>query len=280
MKINIIDYIRNFIWNLRHTLPFAHNSRIFYAKNAERVTAVTNMLADEKSKKIYLEMIKYRQSFKRRDFPFSNETPQYFINEIKLGENEVFVDCGAYIGDTIDEFLIRCKQKYEQIIAFEPCLENFTQLKNKYGDNPKITLINTGVYDKNGFTYFRKGNLQSFKGGGYGGAKILENLNKERNKSDKIEIKMIDSLNLQNVSFVKMDIEGAELNALKGAKETILRDKPKLAISIYHSNDDMIDIAEYINDLNIGYKIYIRHHGKYSFEMRYSARCETILYAL
>ena len=88
----------------------------------------------------------------------------------------------------------------------------------------------------------------------------------------RIQVKTIDGLNLEKVTLIKMDIEGAELNALKGAQRTIARDKPKLAICIYHSDDDMIRIAEYIHELALGYKLYVRHHT--------TTFAETVLYAL
>ena len=72
--------------------------------------------------------------------------------------------------------------------------------------------------------------------------------------------------------YIKMDIEGAEMNAIKGAKETIIKNKPKLAISIYHSNQDMIDIIEYVHQLVPEYRLYVRAHTM--------GIAETILYAL
>jgi len=126
----------------------------FFAKNAERVDTVANMLADDKSKKTYLGMVKFRQTCKKKDFPtLYYEKTEYFIEELKFCNDEVFIDCGAYIGDTIDEFLKRCPA-YKQIAAFEPEPKNFEKLKENYGNNPKIILINAGVYDKEGIVNF------------------------------------------------------------------------------------------------------------------------------
>ena len=74
------------------------------------------------------------------------------------------------------------------------------------------------------------------------------------------------------VTMIKMDIEGSELEALKGAKQTIQRDKPKLAICIYHKPEDIIEIPCYIKELVPRYRLYLRHYG--------NGDTETVLYAL
>jgi FkbM family methyltransferase len=264
----------NFLW--RSIKPYYHyyvdhardfslvsngDAASFFDKNAERVKAVASVLADEESKKIYLGMVKFRQTHCKKDYPFhAFREEQYFIKKLKLGKDEIFVDCGAFTGDTIDLFLRRCKE-YKQIIAFEPDPEIFERLKKKHGGNKKITFINAGVYDKDGEISF---------GEDSGGClKIMDD--KDGGFANRIQVKTIDGLNLENVSFIKMDIEGAELNALKGAEKTILRDKPKLAVCIYHSDEDMIRIAEYIHKLIPEYKLYVRHYGFIT---------ETVLYAI
>ena len=76
----------------------------------------------------------------------------------------------------------------------------------------------------------------------------------------------------QNATWIKMDIEGAELNALRGAKGIIRRNHPKLTICIYHSDEDMIRIAEYIHELVPEYKLYVRNHT--------GRQTEIVLYAV
>ena len=254
----IITAIRNtalykktigYIWALFVLHNYYPPKNNFYIENAERINAVEDMLADCKSKRTYRGIMKYRHSRKIWDYPFfCQEYTEYFIRELKLTDDEVFIDCGAYDGDTLDAFLKHCSD-FRRIIAFEPQARNFELIEKKYGDNQKITLINAGVYDKDGELLF------------YGEDGSSSSGIDEENGNVKIKVKAIDNLNLEYVSFIKMDIEGAEYNALKGARETILRDKPKLAICIYHSDDDMIRIAEYIHELVPEYKLYVRQHS-------------------
>ncbi|MDR0463016.1 MAG: FkbM family methyltransferase [Pseudomonadales bacterium] len=233
----------------------------FYIKNSHRVNAIADILEDKKSKKIYLGLIQFRKERNVRNYPFHLvEEEQYFIKEFSFDKNEVFIDCGAYTGDTIDNFFRHCK-RYKQIVALEPDLKKFKELKNKYCKKSKIKPLNIGAYDKNGVIKFAE--IDN------GGSRIIEN---DRNNSAySIKTKTIDSLNIKDVTFIKMDIEGAELKALKGAKKTILKNKPKLAIAIYHSNEDMVDIVEYVHSLVPEYKLYVRQYGLVH---------ETVLYAI
>ncbi|MDR2554043.1 MAG: FkbM family methyltransferase [Fibromonadaceae bacterium] len=240
------------------------NAIAFFIQNTERVNAVANMLADEQSRNEYLGMVKFRQTHCKKDFPKLKYEPEYFLSNLKFSKDEVFIDCGAFIGDTVDDFLKHCSE-YKQIVAFEPDVKVFEVLNKKYGNNQKITLINSAVYNKEGEIAFKE--LDA----GY--SRIIDEQGGGQNDFTCIQVKTIDNLNLEKVSFIKMDIEGAELNALKGAQKTILRDKPKLAICIYHSDEDMLCIAEYIHNLVPEYNLYIRHHCFYP-------HCsETVLYA-
>ena len=81
-----------------------------------------------------------------------------------------------------------------------------------------------------------------------------------------------DVVGKDNVTFIKMDIEGSELEALRGASKTIQEHSPKLAISVYHKPEDIIDIPLFISEINSGYKFYLRHYTNWSVD--------TVLYAI
>ncbi|MCL2220375.1 MAG: FkbM family methyltransferase [Chitinispirillia bacterium] len=246
----------------------------FLAENTGRVNAIAELLADEKSKKTYLGLVKFRQTGLKKDFPSKYCVKrQYFIDELRLSKEEVFVDCGAFNGDTIDAFLKHCGG-YKAIVAFEPDAGNFGVLTKKYGDKPNIMPVNAGVYDKDGELLFEmRGNFWSL---------LVDESKTDGDVAEsaagsrfKVPVKKIDSAGIkEKVTLIKMDVEGSELKALHGAKETILRDKPKLAICIYHSNPEMVTIAEYIHQLVPEYKLYVRQHNLFP------SCAETVLYAV
>lgn len=241
-----------------------NNARIFFEQNAERIKRITEFFNDEESKKTFNKMINFRQTGKKSDYISHGRKTQYFINDFfTYGKNEVFIDCGAFDGDIVEKFLKLPNMEYEQIIVFEPNVRNFKLIEKKF-NSQKITLINAGVYSKDCELY-----LLDYQDGS-----LVSETSTGAKEETIVKVKAIDNLNiLKKVTFIKMDVEGAEIEALKGAKNTILRDKPRLAISIYHSDEDMLRIAEWVHATVPEYKLYCRHHSIYPFVF------ETVLYA-
>ncbi|MCL2283453.1 MAG: FkbM family methyltransferase, partial [Fibromonadales bacterium] len=258
----------NFLWKLlipywntfKYKVYLQPQSREFFKANENRVNSVANLLADSESKKTYLAIIDFRCTGNKKDVPYHGEENQYFINDFfKYGKEEILVDCGAYTGDTVESFLKLPDMEYKKIISFEPDAENYKILSKKFEANSKIEIVNAGVFDKDGKISFSEtgDSVSCIHEGG----------------KSSINIRSIDSVCQKDAAtLIKMDIEGAELPALKGAKETILRCKPKLAICIYHSDQDMLSIAEYIHSIVPEYKLYVRQHNRDCF-------METVLYA-
>lgn len=188
-------------------------------------------------------------------------TRQYFdLKEMKTQVDEIFVDVGAFDGKTSLNFINWCKSNYKKIYCFEADSENVEKCKyNLAMKTEKFEVIPKGAYSeecKLGFD--SKGN---------GGSAISEEA------LTYIEATTIDkALNGDRATFIKMDIEGSEMEALKGCKDTIRNYKPKLAISVYHKLNDIIEIPNYILSINSNYKLYLRHYSLGSYE--------TILYAL
>ena len=241
------------------------NSEVFFDLNQKRVDAMLELLSDEKSKMVWKGAVNNRT--KKLPIPsgFYSEHDQYFCRDIiKVEKDEVFIDGGAYRGDTIQSFMNICKKEkvsYKKIIAFEPDCSIFNLLSKFYGEKKNIFLINKGLS--------KKVDTLSFVESEGGASKIVES----EVSTYQIPVVNIDAVpECREATFIKMDIEGAEMDALCGAQETIRRNRPKLAICIYHSNEDMIRIIEYIHSLVPEYRLYVRHHTRSS--------TETVVYAV
>ena len=241
----------------------------FFKKNEEKINKIFSLLQDKKSKKTYKKILKLHCFKGNTNICNSYVNTQYFPrNIIKLSNNETFVDCGACNGDTVLKFIKKNKNKYKKIIAFEANFNNFKILEKWKKRIDNMSTFNLALCNKKSKSYFLlKTNLTS--------KLILKNKkNFKKNKNYVIvQTEKIDNIkDCANMTLLKMDIEGAELKALIGSKNTIRKNKPKMAISIYHSYKDLINIAWWIINLNMNYKLYIRHYSK---DYR-----ETILYAI
>lgn len=189
---------------------------------------------------------------------------QYFDYEyMHLSSNETFIDGGCYDCETLNEFIKAVNGNYSKIISFEPDYANYHKC-TKFIQSNKLhntTVINAALWCKD--------TTLSFAGDNSVYSKIVDSPNV---KGKTIPAVTIDTCcKNENVSFIKMDIEGAELNALKGAEKTIQKHKPKLAICIYHKLEDIIDIEMYLMKIVPQYKFGIRHYTDHAFE--------TVLYA-
>lgn len=196
-----------------------------------------------------------------------SENDQYFVKDIiKIDDGEVFIDGGGYTGDTIQQFIDTAKAegaKFRRIVCFEPNEENYSLIRKFYGKRQDVKIIPKGLSDEEKTLWF-EGEQAGFRAssGGEGRANAVS-----------LPVINIDAVpECRDATWIKMDIEGSEMDALKGAKETILRNRPKLTISIYHSDADMIRIAEYIHEMVPEYKLYVRHHSQ--------SQLETVLYAV
>ncbi len=199
----------------------------FFYENKDRVKAVMSMLADDKSRAVMEEVLNYRMKRTPISIDLYSENDQYFVEDIvRLQDGEVFVDGGAYTGDTTQQ-LIDTARKHQinvkKIIAFEPDKNNYNLMKKFYGKRKQIKIINKGFYSREDSLYFDSERDA--------GARIVEDKSLSTTKIDVINIDAVPEC--KNATFIKMDIEGAEWNALHGAEETIKRNHPKLAICIY-----------------------------------------------
>lgn len=189
------------------------------------------------------------------------DSGQYFSPSFMSFEEEVFVDAGCLDLGTSLELTKYCRQ-LKKVYAFEPDDNNYQncmERKDAFSETD-IEVFHCGTWSETATLHF------SADTGG--SSHICED------GETSIEVMSIDEAvgGKDQVTFIKMDVEGAELESLKGARNTILRDKPKLAICIYHKPEDMVEIPLYIKKLVPEYRLYVRHHS--------NGPCETVLYAV
>ncbi len=231
-------------------------------------------LLDSASKRVYAGVLLCRLKADISSIEQYCSDQQYFCfpRYRYLNQNDIFVDCGAFVGDIVQKAVENAMGLFRKFYAFEPSEKAFSALKKRVSylqdiwalSEGQIVCEKKGVGHKNTFLDFRKdsGNLANIS------------ISYEESDSGNVEIVSLDQYfsekKEERITFLKADIEGFEWNMLHGAKEILLRDKPRLAISIYHSIYDFFQIALYLKELVPEYKFAVRHHWN-SFD-------ETILY--
>lgn len=183
--------------------------------------------------------------------------PEQYFDVFEPREDEVYVDVGVFDGVSIQRFMNWTNNKYCKIYGFEPLKSAYEVLKEKSRDWKQVEIINAGLWNENSNQSFSEGNSGSAINGN--GTTTIETV-KLDNYIDEIPI-----------TYLKMDIEGAELNALYGSIEIIKKYKPRLAICIYHKTEDILEIPTFIKEIVPEYKFRIRHYS--------TATWETVLYA-
>jgi len=193
---------------------------------------------------------------------YSPEQKMYFPEEISLSEREVFVDAGVYFGGTIKEFIAQCNGKYKRIYGFEIDPANFQRAKDNLSGYANIRLEEKGLWSNGAEINATLGLTAGSHVDGRG--------------KDVVSLISLDGVfaNLpldEYPTFIKLDVEGAEAEALHGAEKVIRTARPKLAVCVYHKPEDIYKLPRLIQQFNPGYHFTLRHYSPY--------RWDTVLYA-
>jgi FkbM family methyltransferase len=230
------------------------NNRLF-----QGVEYTYSLLSDDESKRALIDYLELY--FIAAPVKPSPAISQYFDPVMALTDKEVFVDCGAYTGDTAEIFMRNVGCNYKHYYAFEPDSINREKAAAFLADYPNATLIPKGLWYDDMTLHFTDGCTSRSEISENGESSI------EVTSLDKYFMKQTDS-----PTIIKMDIEGSELNALKGAEQLIRLHKPKLAICIYHKPEDLYEIPLMIKNFRADYKFYVRHYS--------DMLAELVLYAI
>ncbi len=207
---------------------------------------IYTQLADEISKQTLLDTLRFRLT----------ANPKYMLSyHVRINEQyfepfmnysqEIFVDAGGYDGDTTEAF-VRCSPDYRKVYFFEPSQKNMLEARKRLEGIRDVEFRNVGLSDAVGKLCFDPE---------LGSASSVQSIGK-----DHILVETLDHAVKEPVTFIKMDLEGWEMQALLGAHSHISQDRPKLALAVYHHGADFRRIYEYIKGFNHDYKIYLRHY--------------------
>ncbi len=246
----------------------------YYLKNESRYEYLFQYLADETSKLSYQAYLNAKVNSDASFLWPYVVVPQYFPTTrvmtqlpepdiLGFRDSEVLVNCGAYDGDTIRSYLQVVGDKCFRIYGLEPDrrnAENLLKYVKSAGLSDMVKILQTGAFNRRDRLHFKASrNMRS----------CLDN-----DGETMIDVDTIDNIvGVEPVTFICMDIEGSELNALRGARSTILAHKPTLAVSVYHKRDDCITIPRYLRSLVPEYKLYFRLHKPLAIDACLYATC-------
>ncbi len=221
-------------------------NREFIERNADKINSAYELF-EEDSKPIYAGCVNFifggeLDVLKK----ITTEKDEIFRGVFSLNGNESYLDLGAYRGDTVQEFLHYTNNKYNSIIAVEPDRRTFKKLCDYLESVPNSTAYHNAIYSENITVFFsnKAGRQSTISQSG-----------------EKIETITVDSLSEnKKITYIKMDVEGAEYEAIKGAEMTLKTQKPKLNIALYHKSHDVFEIPLMIKAVNPEYKFHIRRH--------------------
>ena len=217
-------------------------------KYAGRLQNVYNNLADEHSRKVFANVLNYKLSGKS-EYLWQCETERAddLSSIFTFGSNESYLDLGAYDGDTVREFLQLTGGSYKKITAVEADRRNYRKLCAKTEGLKNVQLVEAAVWNEDTELDFSdSGGRQS----------TLINAHKRKVRA----LKMDNLLQGEAVTYIKMDVEGAEKQALLGLEQHIKSDRPKMFIAAYHYDNDFFELPELLLQLCPEYKIYLRKH--------------------
>lgn len=215
----------------------------------EAYKKIGEILADEKSQRTYACILMAFVTMKFEYFAMANcrcETdylPKDIFKDVNL---TCMVDCGGYDGDTAMEVMQKYSQDIGSYYLIEADAENIRKAKSNLVQYSNIKYVEAAVAAEEGFVHFDdNGKSGSINQSGLRKVKAVQ----------------LDSAVAEKITHLKMDIEGSELAALKGAANHIKRDVPAMSICAYHKPEDIRELTEYVISVNPAYHVYLRNYG-------------------
>lgn len=248
------------ILHYKHFAAFLYNP-VDIQKAQKKILEFAALLNEEESIRVLYQFVKAKLTSDFDLFCMPCDEPQYYVKSIAFSKGyERFVDCGAYVGDSVLTGLSQ-QIPIQSVVCFEPDEKNFALLHKNIEScmgNRTAICFPCGVADRTSkFFFSNQGTAGSHISGC--GTELIQC------------VALSEALAGFHPTFIKMDIEGAEYGAIVGAKKILEEDKPDLAISVYHRNDDIWRLPLLLHSIVPEYKFFLRSHGLYGVD--------TVLYA-
>jgi FkbM family methyltransferase len=214
--------------------------------NSQRYQELKGALSDSESVRTLDAVLQFRESYELSHMSgfTDRQKDQYFEPFLTLDAESVFYDVGAFDGETSVQFAKRAGV-YKEIHVFEPIAGTYEKAKKNLDEFPDVHLHQFGL------------------GAEYGEFKFESNGSASRPSDSGNElcvIKPLDSVRLTDPTFIKVDIEGAEMDFLHGASKTLERARPTLAIACYHDPEHIWSIFEFVSKILPTHAVYLRHY--------------------
>jgi FkbM family methyltransferase len=230
--------------------------------NSAALDLVMGYLSDDRSRELLDNIARFRKDCTFANYIRPDVGPEYAPNGIELtcGLNQLrIVDCGAYNGDTINQFFNLYGDQIETYYAFEPDLANYQkllkvakQIKQEHS-SADIMCLQAGVGGSNQTTRFSSAGASSQFS--------------DKGDLEVFSMQLDGTLSNSSVNLLKVDVEGEDLAVLKGAEQLIRQQKPNLAVSCYHRPGHIWQIPEFLKSINSDYKMFLRQHGHLGMEL-------------
>jgi FkbM family methyltransferase len=232
----------------------------------DEIPPAYELLSDDISREEFCAQIRWRCLLDHSCLPAAHDaSDMYFPPDLfRLSPTEAFVDCGAFDGDSIQNFRNKARDRFDRIVAIEADEANMRLLRRYCAGLPthvadRIAILPFAISDRNGTV--------SFCAEGSVGSKVVET-----GATHEVACRTLDSiLAAESPTLIKMDIEGAELDAIRGAGETIARSRPVIAACAYHSCDHLWIIPKLLKAASPDCRIFLRRYAEDCWETVYYA---------
>ncbi len=249
--------------------PFLESSRTF-ERYVDGYSWAYHFFKDKRSQQTVLDRMRmYLQGHVMQ--PNTPCNVYYEDGFISFGENEIFVDGGACNGDSAEAFVKNIQKTgkaYARVYAFEPCAFSYDQAVCRLSAYENIEIVQKGLWStETELSFFENSTNKA------GSSFVAESGVGSRVPVTSLDVMFESKSNHELPTFIKMDIEGAEKEALLGAENVIRRTKPKLAICAYHKPEDIYELPQTILSIRDDYKLALRQHEPAGYY-------DTVLYAV